>query len=212
MARRRRRRRQRTYLPWVKAALLLASPVVLLNLSVSWFGSSWVFPLSPFFLEEKARALGAYALHRPACLFDGHGELGPLIAAAERKHGLPRGLLAAVIAVESEGRPHRISAAGAMGPAQLMPGTAALLGVKDPFEPPEAIDGSARYLAQHLRRFGKLPLAVAAYNAGPGAVRGAVPHNGETEHYVRKVMKAYRRSAVRAAAPAPRAAGGTPRR
>jgi soluble lytic murein transglycosylase-like protein len=74
-----------------------------------------------------------------------------------------------------------------------MPGTAALLGVKDPFDPEEAIDAGARYLAQQLKRTGKVELAVAAYNAGPGAVNGSVPKNGETEFYVAKVMKELRR-------------------
>jgi soluble lytic murein transglycosylase-like protein len=79
-----------------------------------------------------------------------------------------------------------------MGPAQLVPGTAAQLGVKDPFDPAEAIDGGARYLAQLLQRTGRVDLAVAAYNAGPGAVQGQVPKNGETEVYVAKVLRAFR--------------------
>jgi soluble lytic murein transglycosylase-like protein len=95
----------------------------------------------------------------------------------------------AIVTVESGNHAHRISFAGAMGPAQLMPGTAALLGVSDPFDPSQAIDGGARYLAQQLRRTGRVDLAVAAYNAGPGAVNGSVPRNGETELYVAKVMK-----------------------
>jgi Transglycosylase SLT domain len=66
------------------------------------------------------------------------------------KHHLPRGLLAALIQVESNGRVHRISSAGAMGPGQLTPSTARLLGVLDPFNPSEAIDASGRYLAVQL--------------------------------------------------------------
>jgi soluble lytic murein transglycosylase-like protein len=80
-----------------------------------------------------------------------------------------------------------------MGPGQLMPGTARMLGVEDPFEPGPAVDGSARYLAEQLARFDDVRLAVAAYNAGPGAVNGQVPRNGETEFYVAKVMAAYER-------------------
>ncbi len=175
---------------WQQLVIVVCAPLSLLNTSVAFFGSSAVFPLSPFFLKEKWHALGSYAKHRPVCFFTGHGELGPLAAKAETKYGLPRGLMTAIVAVESGSRPHRISFAGAMGPAQLMPGTAALLGVSDPFDPEQAIDAGARYLSQMLKRTGRVDLAVAAYNAGPGAVNGRIPQNGETEIYVAKVMKA----------------------
>ncbi len=175
--------------------LLALAPLVSLNLAVAFFGQSVVSPVSPFHLADKWGALKAYARHRPGCLFSGHGDSGELARAAERRHGLPEGLMQAVVDVESEGRPHRISYAGAMGPAQLMPGTAKLLGVADPFDSAQAIDAGARYLAQQYRRTGDVRLAVAAYNAGPGAVNGAVPRNGETEFYVAKVMR--RLSAMR---------------
>ena len=175
---------------WQQLVIVVCAPLSLLNTSVAFFGSSAVFPLSPFVLKEKWHALGAYAKLRPVCIFTGHGELGPLAAKAEQKYGLPRGLMTAIVAVESGSRPHRISFAGAMGPAQLMPGTAALLGVSDPFDPEQAIDAGARYLSQMLKRTGRVDLAVAAYNAGPGAVNGRIPQNGETEIYVAKVMKA----------------------
>lgn len=177
---------------WQQLAIVVCAPLALLNTAVAFFGSSVVFPLSPFFLKEKWHALGAYAKHRPLCLLTGHENLAPLAAAAEKKHGLPRGLMSAIVSVESGSRPHRISFAGAMGPAQLMPGTAAMLGVIDPFDPEQAIDAGARYLAQQLKGKGRLDLAVAAYNAGPGAVNGRIPQNGETELYVAKVMKAMR--------------------
>ena len=175
---------------WQQLVLVVCLPLVLLNTSVAFFGSSAVFPLSPFFVKEKGHALITYAKHRPFCLLTGPGELSTLAAAAEKKHGLPRGLMSAIVSVESGGRPHRISFAGAMGPAQLMPGTAALLDVEDPFDPAESIDAGARYLAQQLKRNGRVDLAVAAYNAGPGAVNGRIPQNGETEIYVARVMKA----------------------
>jgi len=161
---------------------------------VAFFGSSVVFPLSPFYVAEKLSALRENALHRPTCLFSGHGDFGPLLTAAEKKHGLPKGLMHAIVDVESGGRAHRISYAGAMGPAQLMPATADLMGVADPFEPSQAIDGGARYLAQQFARSrGNVRLAVAAYNAGPGNVRGVVPRNGQTEYYVAAVMERLRR-------------------
>jgi hypothetical protein len=172
-------------------SLLLLVPLLAINLGTGFFGNSLVFPLSPFFLRQKSAALGLYFLHRPHCLFTGHAELGPLIARAERQHGLPRGLLAAVVQVESNGRVHRISFAGAMGPAQLTRGTARLLGVEDPFDPAENIDAGARYLATAWHRFHDVRLVAAAYNAGPGSVvNHRVPHNGETEFYVAKVLRA----------------------
>jgi cell wall-associated NlpC family hydrolase len=111
-------------------------------------------------------------------------------AAAERKFNLPSGVLAAVAQAESGGRTDAVSPAGAQGLMQLMPGTAAGLGVTDPFDPQQAIDGAAQYLSSNLSAFGgSLTKALAAYNAGPGAVRqyDGVPPYAETQHYVRKV-------------------------
>ncbi len=178
---------------WVWLGLCVLAPVVLLNTAVAWLGGTSVSPLSLSFLGAKAEALRAYASHRGSCLVEGHAPLEPLIDAAERRHRLPPGLLRALVQVESETRVHRISPAGAMGPGQLMPTTARMLGVEDPFDPEPALDGSARYLAEQLRRFRDVKLAVAAYNAGPGAVEGRVPRNGETEYYVPKVLAAWAR-------------------
>ena len=102
--------------PWAKVLLLLASPLLLLNGAVAFFGSSLVFPLSPFFLKEKVEALRLYAIHRAGCLGREHARLDGLAARAEARHGLPAGLLAALVQVESAGHVHRISSAGAMGP------------------------------------------------------------------------------------------------
>lgn len=179
---------------WQQAAAIAAAPVLVLNLTVAFVGESVIFPLSPFYLSQKWAALRAYAAHRPTCLFTGHVDLGPVTEQAEREAGLPRGLMQAVVEAESEGRPHRISWAGAMGPAQLMPGTAAQLKVEDPFDPQEAIFAGARYLAQCLKKTGEVSLAVAAYNAGPGAVNRSIPQNGQTELYVAKVMRRFNAS------------------
>lgn len=188
------RRRRASGFPWVRVGLCALVPLVLLNVAVAFFGHTTVSPLSLSFLDEKAHALAAYARHRPSCLLEGHPELAPLIRDTERRHRLPPGLLEALVEVESNTEPHRISPAGAMGPGQLMPSTASLLRVEDPFDPAPAIDGSARYLAEQLARFhGNVKLAVAAYNAGPGNVDGRVPRNGETELYVDKVLTAYER-------------------
>jgi hypothetical protein len=172
-------------------AVLLA-PLCLLNLCVAFFGNSIIFPLSPFFLRNKVAALGRYALHRPICLFTGHPPLDDLICPHRVQAPPAAWLLAAIVQVESGGREHRISSAGAMGPGQLTPSTAKLLGVSDPFDSATALDGSGRYLAAQLANFHEVRLAVAAYNAGPGAiVNRTIPQNGETEFYVRKVMHAY---------------------
>lgn len=185
-------------LSWRRARwlLLALTPLLALNLSVAFFGRCWVFPLSVSFLGPKVKALAHYAVHRPRCLGLPHPELGPIAAFMERRHHLPRGLLAAVVEVESGGRVHRISRAGAMGPAQLSPATARILRVADPFDPEESLDGAARYLAQQWRAFRDIRLTAAAYNAGPGAiVHRQIPHNGETELYVEKVTRALARLA-----------------
>lgn len=177
---------------WVRWALIGISPLVLINTAVMVFGSSAVFPLSPFSLREKLSALGHYARHRPGCLFKGHPDVAPLIAHAEARHRLPTGLLASVVEVESNARVHRISPAGAMGLGQISPATARTLGLTDPFDPADNLDASARYLATQLADFHDLRLALAAYNAGPGSVvNRAIPQNGETPAYVDKVLRAY---------------------
>lgn len=130
-----------------------------------------------------------------------------LIAAAAQRHGIDPALLHGLVRAESNFNPNAVSSAGAQGLCQLMPGTAAALGVTDPFDPAQSLDGGARYLRQQLDAFGGDPtLALAAYNAGPGAVRrhGGVPPYAETQAYVRKVL-AYAdeyRASVGALAPA----------
>jgi cell wall-associated NlpC family hydrolase len=113
----------------------------------------------------------------------------PQFAAAEAKYVLPTGLLSAVAQQESAGNPRAVSKAGAEGLMQLMPATAAAQGV-DPFDPNQAIDAAGRILAGNLSRFGgSVPLALAAYNAGAGAVQqyGGIPPYAETQQYVRKI-------------------------
>jgi hypothetical protein len=177
---------------WWRWALLPLVPILLINLAVTWVGRCAVFPLSPFFLGYKLHALRAYAWHRPRCVFVGDEPLvPPLLARAERQHHLPCGLLGAIVQVESGGHSHRISSAGAMGPLQLIPPTARMLGVGDPFDPEESLNGAARYLHTQFASFHSIRLAAAAYNAGPGAIVGhQVPQNGQTEIYVDRVMHA----------------------
>ena len=115
----------------------------------------------------------------------------PHIYAAEAKYSLPAGLLDALVWTESRYNPFAVSLAGAAGLGQLMPATARELGVSNRFDPMANIFGAARYLRQLLDRFGVVHLAVAAYNAGPGAVEraGGIPRNGETPGYVRDVLR-----------------------
>jgi cell wall-associated NlpC family hydrolase len=107
---------------------------------------------------------------------------------AEQKYGLPAGLLSAVAKQESGYNPTAKSPAGAQGLMQFMPGTARDMGI-DPLDPAQAIDGAGRLLASHLKSFGSVDLALAAYNAGPGNVRkyGGIPPFTETQNYVKKI-------------------------
>ena len=116
--------------------------------------------------------------------------MGHLKSAALR-HGVPEALLRAVIRVESNFNPRAVSPRGARGLMQLMPATARGLGLTDAFDPAANIDAGARYLRQLLDEFGHdLRLTLAAYNAGPNAVKrwGGVPRYAETEQYVPRVL------------------------
>ena len=109
---------------------------------------------------------------------------------ASRTYGVSKSLLLAVAKQESNFDPNSVSHAGAQGIMQLMPGTAKTLGVKNAFDPYENIMGGAKLLRDNIRAFGSVPLALAAYNAGPGAVKkyGGVPPYKETQDYVKKIM------------------------
>ncbi|HKN18482.1 MAG TPA: lytic transglycosylase domain-containing protein [Dissulfurispiraceae bacterium] len=111
-----------------------------------------------------------------------------------RLHSIDPKLVKAVIRAESNWNPYAVSPKGALGLMQLMPSTAALLGVENPFDPIQNIDGGVRYLKHMIERFnGNLTLALAAYNAGPKLVekRGMVPSIPETVAYVRRVLEYY---------------------
>ena len=113
-----------------------------------------------------------------------------LFTSAAARHGVPASLLAAVAKQESGYNAGAVSPAGAEGIMQLMPSTARGLGV-DPLDPAQAVDGAARLLGNYLQQYrGSVPLTLAAYNAGPGAVAryGGVPPYGETTAYVHSII------------------------
>jgi hypothetical protein len=112
-----------------------------------------------------------------------------------KRHGLDPALVLAVVSVESGFRPDAVSRKGAQGLMQLMPGTARELGVMDPLDPAANLDGGTRYLNALLQQYkGDLKRALAAYNAGAGAVKrhGGVPPYRETRDYVQKVLERYK--------------------
>ena len=114
----------------------------------------------------------------------------PVLARAAQRWNVSATLLAAQLYAESGFNPFAVSPAGARGIAQLMPGTAAGLGVEDPFDARQAIDAQAHLMRDLLRRFGSVPLALAAYNAGPAPVArcGCVPPYPETQAYVVRIL------------------------
>jgi soluble lytic murein transglycosylase-like protein len=112
------------------------------------------------------------------------------IASAAQRWNVSGTLLAAQLYAESNFNPFAVSRAGAQGIAQFMPGTAAAVGLRDPFDAERAIDAQARLMRDLLRRFPAVPLALAAYNAGANAVAacGCVPANGESPGYVARIL------------------------
>ena len=146
-------------------------------------------------LESVTRAIGdnwdlAWTLSDLAQIGLMRGEF-----AAAKKYALPEELLLAVITVESQFNPNALSEKGAMGLMQLMPGTAREMYVDDAWAPAQNIDGGARYLRILANMYGGAVVrTVAAYNAGPEAVRRAgdtVPNIPETREYVRRVVALY---------------------
>lgn len=113
-----------------------------------------------------------------------------LISRASQKYGVEAGLIRAVMRAESSFDPRAGSSAGAQGLMQLMPETARGLGVTDITDPGQNVDAGVRYLKQQLDKFGRVDLALAAYNAGPGAVSkyNGIPPYPETQAYVKKIM------------------------
>ncbi|MEJ5359996.1 MAG: lytic transglycosylase domain-containing protein [Desulfobacterales bacterium] len=142
-------------------------------------------PTSPkfkLFMRERRQFIARLDAHQ----FD------PIIQDASRKYGIEAPLIKAVIKAESDFDPNAVSRKGARGLMQIMPMNFRLLNVENPFDPQQNIEGGARYLREMLDRYGgNLELALAAYNAGPGAVDrfAGIPPYPETTEYIARVKK-----------------------
>jgi soluble lytic murein transglycosylase-like protein len=141
---------------------------------------------------DPPRSLIIYSRNRPAASVHTYDQL---IRSASQRHGVPAAMVKAVIHAESGFDPRAVSPKGAMGLMQLMPATARRMGVAQPFQARENVQGGARYLRSLHDRYGSWTYTLAAYNAGPSAVdyyRG-VPPFAETRQYVKRVLSYYRR-------------------
>lgn len=153
-------------------------------------------PVDPRFQREDPIRVDGLAIAPPRRVrVPTERDYDHLILEVAALHGVEPGLVKAVIAAESNFKPQAVSRVGAQGLMQLMPATAAELGVDRPFGVVENIDGGVRYLRAMLDRFGDVARALAAYNAGPGAVdrhRGIPPYP-ETRAYIKRVLEYHRR-------------------
>jgi soluble lytic murein transglycosylase-like protein len=128
----------------------------------------------------------------PQSKYNGTSSFADLIQEASAKYGVDADLISAVIQTESNFDSDAVSPAGAQGLMQLMPATARSLGVSDSLDPEQNVDGGVRLLRQLLDQYdGNTSLALAAYNAGPGAVAqyGGIPPYQETQTYVQRVLQ-----------------------
>lgn len=143
--------------------------------------------VKPFFPEYL---LQATQLQANAASVGSNSDYDEMINQAAEKYNIDASLVKAVIQAESGFNPHATSSAGAQGLMQLMPSTSRALGVSDPFDAAQNIDGGTRYLKQQIDRYGDVDLALAAYNAGPGSVAkyNGIPPYRETQNYVAKVL------------------------
>lgn len=188
----------------IKPVLLILAPVALIWLAQRrwqfWQRARlsglalavWLLALLP--VAQVGLAAAIMALGSPRSDLAGVPFAG-LIQSAAEVHGLDPALVAAVVEQESAFQVQAVSPAGAMGLMQMMPGTAADLGLLEPFDAAANLDAGTEYLAWLIDRYGDVGLALAAYNAGPGWVDACrcIPQNGETPGYVADVLAAAER-------------------
>ena len=160
-----------------------ASRVIDGRLSQQYSASARLLP------NAEARTAAASATAIPRYSGNYRGAYIEVARAAARKHNIPEDLFLRLVHQESRWNPMAVSHKGAIGLAQLMPQTAEMLRV-DATDPTQNLDGGARYLRMMYDRFGNWQLALAAYNAGPGAVEqhGGIPPYAETQNYVRIIL------------------------
>ncbi|WP_236026286.1 lytic transglycosylase domain-containing protein [Alicyclobacillus suci] len=165
-------------------------PPLLLSLLPNFTGTTSQTPTSANGTVVDTGATGTLA-STSAIAPTPSGSLASIINTTAEKYNLPPSLLSAVIQQESGFNPNAVSSAGAQGLMQLMPSTAQSLGVSNAFDPAQNVDAGASYLRQLLNQFGgSVPLALAAYNAGPGVVSKyqGVPPYAETQNYVQSIL------------------------
>lgn len=175
----------------MRVGLVALALVTSINGAVRVFGHGDPFWCSPLHLPDKLRALAALARHTWNHNADEGAQAQLLVAQAAARNGVPERLALSVARSESSFRPHAISRTGAMGLMQLMPRTAAALGVEDAFDPVQNADAGTRYLGWLNRRYhGNRVRTIAAYNAGPARVpvSGSVDLPAETRAYVSHVL------------------------
>ncbi len=189
----------------VAGILFISAITAALPAQADLFGSNnkkKIFKSQTSVLDTRARQSTAstIALNTPSFItptkwgsaqpYDGRykGVYLDMAKSAAQRHGIPKDLFLRLVQQESGWNPKAVSHKGAIGLAQLMPGTADLLGV-DPHDPYQNLEGGARYLAQQYRTFRSWKLALAAYNAGPKAVEkyDGVPPYDETQNYVKVI-------------------------
>ncbi len=184
------------------ACLATSVPANAQVIEIDASGEARTFDGPTMFTEAEVTSLRPEETVQAALGGSSSGPVGTMLADAARLYGLHPGLLEAVAWQESRGRMSAVSHKGALGVMQLMPGTAAELGVSAT-DLADNIRGGAIYLRRQIDRFGSVPLALAAYNAGPGAVmryRGIPPYR-ETQDYVTKIMSRWRVPAALQATP-----------
>lgn len=178
------------------ASILLISPSTATAQIYAWRDANGALVLSDRKLDPSAKTFGvpdatSYRVTRPVVSRPRHDEYEPIVREHAARQALRPELVRAVIQVESGFNPRARSPKGAMGLMQLMPATAVALGVRNPYDPADNIRGGTMYLRQLIDRYdGNEELALAAYNAGAGAVDRhgrRIPPFAETQDYVKKV-------------------------